>query len=138
SGSAKLFGITLGGFSAGFSYDSTSGKLSVTVTVTIDFYFSSVSKSATFTLGYFKIAEPPPFVPAGDLIDGKFWTNGADKGGDGVLYLNMGSRASYRSNVGYLTDSGDETFLIRHLAGSPDDAGGETIEIIGLGRKATY
>ncbi|HTO04708.1 MAG TPA: calcium-binding protein, partial [Opitutus sp.] len=139
SGSAKLFGITLGGFDASFSYDSLTGKLSVRVTV----HFLFFSKSKTFTLGYFKLEAPPPFIPAGDLIDGKFWLNGADQvvdgvRGDGVLYLNMGNRAGNRSNVDYLTDSEDETFLIRHVSGSPDDANGETIEIIGLGRKATY
>jgi len=58
-----------------------------------------------------------------------------------VLYLNLGDRAGYRSTAGdgdFLRDGGDETFTIRQISGSPSDANGATVEVIALGRSATY
>jgi len=140
SGKAKLFGITLAGFTGTFNYTSTTGKLTLRVTVKILWW--RVGK--TFTLGTFKLAPQvpvPPFNPAGNLEDGTVWTDGKHQGGSGVLYLNLGDRAGYRSTAGdgdFLRDGGDETFTIRQISGSPSDANGATVEVIALGRSATY
>ena len=93
-------------------------KLSVTVEVTI--LFVTVEKTATFSLGWLQL--PPPVFLASDF-DGpdpgclagttcdqdSAW----DPDGDGILYLNTGSRAANRNistaetnEVYYITDGG--------------------------------
>jgi streptogramin lyase len=51
---------------------------------------------------------------------------------NGTLYLNMGPRACLRGNVNN-SDTDPEVFHVSHVSGSPDDPGGETVDVEAFG-----
>ena len=138
---ARLFGITLAGvgFNVTFSASSRDGdasggrvKIQLSVTVSIDLGLFSISKTARFTIGYLQF--PPPVFLAGDA-DGPDANlqNNWDPAGDGILYLNVGSRAGFRNIA---EDETDEAYVIRD--GGFDDEGRRLTQISAFGRTNSF
>ncbi|MEW6155801.1 MAG: hypothetical protein AB1813_00100 [Verrucomicrobiota bacterium] len=135
--SARLFGISFGGVSFGFTFTANrdaGGRIKVraTVSVCIEFLFWEFCGTASFTLGYLQL--PKPVYLAGLENNPEEWV-GADAGGDGVLYLNMGSRASSRNIA---EDDPDETYVIQHVGGSSEYPEGEIVKVVGFGRTQRF
>ena len=95
----------------------------------------TVQSSATLKCRAFVDGSAPSAVSKAEFAIGN--NTGSDAGAasvaaDGLLQLNIGSRASLREGG----VDGDDWVLIRHVAGSPTGQGGETIAITLSGGKA--
>ncbi|HEY3484830.1 MAG TPA: calcium-binding protein, partial [Ilumatobacteraceae bacterium] len=144
---ARLFGITLAGVGFNVTFtannrETPSVEIKLSVTVEIEILFVTIEKTATFSLGYLQL--PPPVFLAGDA-------NGPDNGcltggsgscnqdsnwnpdGDGILYLNVGSRAGHR-NIG----SGviHEVYTVGD--GGYDDLGRRLTKVSAFGRSNAF
>ena len=114
---------------AGFSYDSSSGRLYVTGTVEIDLWLTTISISKTIEIGY--LEKPKPAFLGMDA-QGNPLGNGSNVGASGQLYLTMG-RADVRK---FHADDNNETYTVKHVSTQSD--GSETVEVVYLGRTATF
>ena len=127
----RAFGITLVGLGISFSFgfdtrtaDPTGRvKVQISVRISIDLGLFTISKTARFTIGYLQF--PPPTYMAGDLGSAQAWSGG-------VLYLNVGSRATSR-NIG--VGDPDESMTVDQTGTS---ARGATIVVSAYGRSNTY
>ena len=128
--SARLFGISFGGLGVSFSakVEGFGGraKITLSVTVEIDLLLVTVSKTASFTIGYIELG-PPPVYLGGQQADGHVWTDAG-----GVLYLNAGDRTPFRD---FAEDEANEEFLIEQIDG---DATKGTIKVVAFGRTNIY
>jgi len=136
AGSVQLraFGLTFAGLGAEARFEVFTDlvdarvKVEMSLTVTIDLFFFSVSKTARFMLGYLEI--PKPVWLAGDAGTTQ---EAARSWSGGTLYLNMGdTRGQYRNLA---EDEVDEGFTIEHIAG---DENGETVKIVAMGRTQIF
>ncbi|HVZ63437.1 MAG TPA: LEPR-XLL domain-containing protein, partial [Lacunisphaera sp.] len=120
NGTAWLVGI---GFdvNVGINWTASTGRLRASVSITIDFFFFSVSFGGDFDLGYIKSTIT---YQAGTLTDPHAWDDNV--GGD--LYVNVGSRAASRN---YSTDATAEQVLI-------SQASDGRIEVNLFGKKKKY
>lgn len=107
--------------------DGSTGRVYITPSITISFWKFSFTVSTTFNLFYVKV--PRPVFLGGNAND----TDGVPFNG-GILYLNVGSRASYRnesegeSNEGYVISYLDEN----------DDGPGEILRVEAFGRRQSF
>ncbi|NBO93839.1 MAG: hypothetical protein EBV06_16255, partial [Planctomycetia bacterium] len=109
------------------NYTTATGVLSISPSITLNFFLFSITISTTFNLGLLKV-NPPIFI-AGNVGD----TYGqAFRGGE--LYLNMGSRAYLRN---YDTDVINEHFEVETV-GPDDDKGGYIVRVGGNSLKRTF
>jgi hypothetical protein len=124
--SARLFGVSFGSLGVSFSVTiPRTGQpepVTLSVTVTIDLWVTSVSKTADFTIGYLSI--PAPVFLAGSSSDPRTFSGGP-------LYLNVGSRASASG----VSANADSSFTVDHVSGT---AGNETVKVTALGRSQTF
>ncbi|MFL2871082.1 MAG: calcium-binding protein, partial [Pirellulaceae bacterium] len=135
---ARIFGITLAGvgFDATFSVTGSGRtKIELSVTARIKILFVTISKTATFTVGYLQL--PEPTYLAGSSGSPQTWTasNGDGEGTDDpsrTLYLNVGDRAGHR-NIG--EDDTADPYTIVQLDG---DAHEGTIQVKAFGRSNIY
>lgn len=131
SASIVLFGFSFASVGVSFGYNSGTGKISIAATVTLDFFFFEIDFTIRFSIGVFKFT---PAYLAGLFTDGSDW-RGVDAGGDGTLYLNVGSRAGMRQ---FLGDESDEGYKIIHVEGDPNSPLGETIQVKAFGKTRQY
>ena len=106
---ADVFGFTFGGIGISASFHAEgSGRTPVTlsVTVTIDLWLFSVSKTADFDLGYLEL--PKAIILAGPTNVNDPWSASTD----GVLYLNMDTRNPYGADA-----KPNETFEVEQIGG---------------------
>ena len=105
-------------------------KINLFFTINLEWDFARI------TILKFEITCPTPMLA--HFSDGpNIGTNAFDgTGGSGRLVLNMGPYASLRA-VDDTTD-GDETFVVKHVDGSPTDANGETVDVTFGGIKQTF
>jgi Ca2+-binding RTX toxin-like protein len=105
-------------------------KIKLFFTINLEWTFARIS------ILKFEITCPTPVLA--HFSDGpNLGTNPFDgTGGSGRLVLNMGTYASLRG-VDDTTD-GDETFVVKHVDGSPTDTNGETVDIEFGGIKQTF
>ncbi len=129
--SARLFGITLAGLGVAFSakVEGFGGraKIELSVTIEIDLFFGTISKTAHFTIGYIDLG-PPPVYLGGQENSPQSWTDAG-----GVLFLNFGDLRTPSRN--YATDVTDEEILIEQLDG---DGTKGTIKLVAFGRTNVY
>ncbi len=118
-----LFGWDVAGIWVDFDYNSTTGKITITGRVLLDFWLFTIDISHTFTIGFFKI---PPSVFLAGSYGTKEWLK------DGDLYLNMGPRAGYRN---LMPGETNETFYVRHVEGTSGD---ERVEVSCFGRTQRF
>ena len=129
-----VFGISLVSAGLGASFHAEgAGSVAIQMTVNVDIHilFWTITKSATFTVGYLNL--PRPIYLAGYQADGRSWS---DAGGD--LYLNMGDRAGWRYDPARADQAAaeqDESFTIEQIDG---DENGATIRVTAFGRSRTY
>src|SRR5262249_39044154 len=130
---ARLFGITLASLGVGFQIGPIprTGRpveVKLSVTVEIEILFVTISKTATFTIGYLQL--PKPIHLAGSQSNPVTFSGG-------TLYLNTGDRASSRG-VGEPdanNPSPGETYTLDHVDG---DRNGETIKVTAYGKTQTF
>ncbi|HCP12093.1 MAG TPA: hypothetical protein DIT89_07140, partial [Planctomycetaceae bacterium] len=126
-GSISLFGFTLASASIGFGLDGSTGRVYITPSITINFFFFSITISTSFTLFYVKL--PRPVFLAGNVDDS---SGVAFRGG--MLYLNTGSRAHMRNESEGETNEG---YVITRIS-DDDEQGGEILRIRAFGRSQTF
>ena len=133
SGSASLraFGISFA--SVGISFDVTaagSGRVPLVVSAkaSVKILFVKISVSMSFTIGYVELPRIV-YLAGNGSGDPRLWS-GAE--GDGVLYLNMGSRNAQRGIGEGVTD---ELYTIEHVS---SDSTGETVRVKFSGREKIY
>ncbi|MDB5299554.1 MAG: type secretion target repeat protein, partial [Phycisphaerales bacterium] len=120
----KIAGFSIGSLGVNLHWDSVSGRVSITISISIWTPWETYHPSATFTAGYLKF--PPPHYLAGSFSDPTVFTGG-------VLYINAGPRAGSR---GFAGDETDEWAVID--ASDPASGGAQTITVTLLGEKHTY
>ncbi|MFN0077230.1 MAG: DUF4347 domain-containing protein, partial [Prosthecobacter sp.] len=127
-GSMHIVGIGFG-FSAGFGYNSATGRITVRGSITLDFWLFSITFSATFTVGY--LEKPVPAYLATDS-NGRRLADGSGAGPSGKLYLTTGDGPTRN----YRKGDNDATYSVSHVSTQAD--GTETVLVTYLGRSAEY
>jgi len=124
-----LFGISIGANLAASFHAEGAGRVTVelSVTVTIDLLLTSISKNATFTLGYLELPQADLPRRSGVL------TRETGLTGRRHLFLNMGPAPGIPLSESGRTAAGEdnESFVIEQLDG---DASGGTIQVTAFGR----
>ena len=127
----RAFGITLAGVGLSFNFEvSGTGRVPITleVRIEVDLFLFSISETARFTIGYLML--PRPIYLAGSQANGQLW--GGDK-----LYLNVGSRSSYRDIAEADVDEPkDEGYLIEQVG--VGTLRGVKIKVTAFGRSQVF
>jgi hypothetical protein len=120
-GSVQLFGLSLASASISFGLERGSGRVYITPKISINLLFVTIEVSTTFNLFYVKV--PPKVYLAGNADD---QSGQAFRGG--VLYLNMGQRATCGNES---PDEENEGFVVQPIDPDPEIPG-EAVRVRGL------